>query len=483
MTSLIAVLGSGRKALACGVMSSPSASRLIRRGTLVCGVIGLAMLGACGGGGSASPAAQSPPVAAPAASTSATNTTTPTPAAPTIVTQPRSQPVPAGQPATFSVAAAGSGTLRYQWWRNGAAVEGATAATYTSAPVTLKDSGDVVRVAVSNDLGSVGSEAAAVLVEGVGTRLLAGRAPGVILERSDGLGKEALFLHAGSLALDGAGALLVLDARMRSIRKVSTEGLVTTSTYWPYATGGEHYPRHIAAGTGGALYVTDGASAERASVLRKIAADRTHSTLALPADPGDPLAADGSALPVNLTALATDTSGNVFVASEVTRTGPDECSSCYTRSMVRKIAPDGKVTLLLVIHSGPQTGIVKGLAADRSGNVYVLDAGKLVKIDAAGAVTTVMRNDLHYMNAIAVDAAGNLFFTAQTFSGVYSTWPHSAIGKVTPQGAVSIVADPAKDVRFDISPEWLDSPIALVADAAGVLYVSTPSRVRKLVLP
>ncbi|MBK8475740.1 MAG: hypothetical protein IPL39_05360 [Opitutaceae bacterium] len=40
---------------------------------------------------------------------------------PTITTQPQSTTVTVGQTATFSVTAIGTGTLSYQWWRNGEA--------------------------------------------------------------------------------------------------------------------------------------------------------------------------------------------------------------------------------------------------------------------------------------------------------------------------------------------------------------------------
>src|SRR5213595_3835757 len=51
--------------------------------------------------------------------------------APTITTQPASQTVTAGQTATFTVTATGTAPLSYQWQRNGTAIGGATAASYT----------------------------------------------------------------------------------------------------------------------------------------------------------------------------------------------------------------------------------------------------------------------------------------------------------------------------------------------------------------
>ncbi|HUJ82646.1 MAG TPA: immunoglobulin domain-containing protein, partial [Candidatus Acidoferrales bacterium] len=56
----------------------------------------------------------------------------PPPQAPAITTQPTNQSVQAGATATFSVAASGSSPLSYQWQKNGAAISGATSASYTT---------------------------------------------------------------------------------------------------------------------------------------------------------------------------------------------------------------------------------------------------------------------------------------------------------------------------------------------------------------
>ncbi len=60
-------------------------------------------------------------------------------AAPVIGTQPVALSVTSGQPATFSVAATGTGTLTYQWRRNGFDLPGATTATYSIASTQQSD--------------------------------------------------------------------------------------------------------------------------------------------------------------------------------------------------------------------------------------------------------------------------------------------------------------------------------------------------------
>ena len=90
-------------------------------------------------------------------------TVTPALAAPTISQQPLDLTVTAGQTATFSVTAAGSGPLSYQWRRDGTNVAGATANSYAFA-AALADHGAVFSVVVSGPGGSVTSNAATLSV-------------------------------------------------------------------------------------------------------------------------------------------------------------------------------------------------------------------------------------------------------------------------------------------------------------------------------
>ncbi|HKV46732.1 MAG TPA: choice-of-anchor D domain-containing protein [Candidatus Acidoferrales bacterium] len=83
---------------------------------------------------------------------------------PTISSQPANQTVVAGQKATFSVTASGTGTLTYQWKKGGTAISGATSASYTTAATTSADNGASFTVAVSNSAGNVTSNAATLTV-------------------------------------------------------------------------------------------------------------------------------------------------------------------------------------------------------------------------------------------------------------------------------------------------------------------------------
>ena len=77
---------------------------------------------------------------------------------PTILAQPQSRTVSAGETVSFSVLAEGSGTLVYQWSKDGVDLTGENAATLTLTDVQEADAGSY-QVNVSNDYGNVDSVA------------------------------------------------------------------------------------------------------------------------------------------------------------------------------------------------------------------------------------------------------------------------------------------------------------------------------------
>jgi chitodextrinase len=85
------------------------------------------------------------------------------PNAPTISGQPSSQTVVAGAAATFSVIADGVPSPGYQWRKNGAAISGATNASYQIASAQAADAANYT-VVVSNGSGSVTSSVAGLTV-------------------------------------------------------------------------------------------------------------------------------------------------------------------------------------------------------------------------------------------------------------------------------------------------------------------------------
>ena len=104
----------------------------------------LALLNACG---SSSPAAPTVPTA------------------PTILVQPLDQTVAPGQTTTFTVQADAGGTsATYKWSWNGADIEGATSASFTTRAAEVADNGSTFAVTVRNLAGSVTSQDATLTV-------------------------------------------------------------------------------------------------------------------------------------------------------------------------------------------------------------------------------------------------------------------------------------------------------------------------------
>jgi hypothetical protein len=88
---------------------------------------------------------------------------------PSISAQPANQTVTVGLTATFSVVAAGTAPLTYQWQKNNADISGANSAKYTTPPTVSGDSGATFRVKVTNPLTTITSNPATLTVNPVVT--------------------------------------------------------------------------------------------------------------------------------------------------------------------------------------------------------------------------------------------------------------------------------------------------------------------------
>ena len=94
-------------------------------------------------------------------------TVTATPVGPSITTQPANQTVNAGQTATFSVVAAGTAPLTYQWQKNNSNIPSANSASYTTPATLSGDNGATFRVIVTNPVTSITSNSATLTVNPV----------------------------------------------------------------------------------------------------------------------------------------------------------------------------------------------------------------------------------------------------------------------------------------------------------------------------
>jgi sugar lactone lactonase YvrE len=319
-------------------------------------------------------------------------------------------------------------------------------------------------------------------VHGVVT-ILAG-SPGQV-GGSDGVGNAARFSSPASIVADNSGNLFVTDADNSTIRRISSGGVVTTIAGTAGETGIDDgigsaarfsYPLGVALDNAGNLYIADSGN----STIRKIFTNGTVTTLAGTA--GRYGSNDGTTTNAQFyypSGVAVDGAGNVFVADQSNET-------------IRKITPAGVVTTIAgnVGQSGsadgPNTNATfnypASLAVDGAGNIYVADSfnSTIRKITSAGAVTTLAGNasttgnsdgtgqtaQFNYPEGLTVDGAGNVL-VADTYN--------SSIRIVSPAGLVATIAgSPDRSGTADAtgSVARFNTPYSVAADAAGYLYVA-----------
>ena len=134
---------------------------------------------------------------------------------PMITEQPQNATVTAGQTATFSVAASGSG-LSYQWQSEapGAAsfsnISGATSSSYTTGNLPLGASGTQYLCVVSNNNGSVTSNAATVTVtaQASGTALVTSKVLGTIRNNYTGWVGMTIRIGTSPITVTGLGRIV-----------------------------------------------------------------------------------------------------------------------------------------------------------------------------------------------------------------------------------------------------------------------------------
>jgi kumamolisin len=133
---------------------------------------------------------------------------------PVILSQPGSFSVSAGSSFLISVTAIGSGTLAYQWSKDGTAITGATSSTYFVASATAANAGSYT-VVVSNILGSVTSSAAVVTVNPASSSTPTGNQPSSYQNSYGGGGAPSYWFY---LAL----AVLLAIRKVRGTRETET---------------------------------------------------------------------------------------------------------------------------------------------------------------------------------------------------------------------------------------------------------------------
>ena len=303
------------------------------------------------------------------------------------------------------------------------------------------------------------------------------------------------------VARDAAGNLYIAEIYEHRVRKVDA---VTSAVSTIAGTGTEGYsgdggpataaqlrnPRAVAPDAAGNLYIADQGNHR----IRKVDTAGNISTFAGTGTPGH-TGEGGAATAARIFAprdAAADASGNLYIA--------------YS-NVVRKVDTMGNISTFAGTGSagfsgdgGPATAaqlrISAGVAADASGNLYIVDQGnrRIRRVDADGNISTIAGDGtagfsgdggaataarLRTPAGVAADAAGNIYIADQG---------NGRIRKVdAATGAISTIAGTG---RFGSSGDGgpataasMDYPYGLIADGDGIVYFADQGarRIRRLI--
>lgn len=227
-------------------------------------------------------------------------------------------------------------------------------------------------------------------------------------------------------------------------------------------------PQAIAADAQGNFYVADSFN----NLIRKIATNGTVSTIAGSTDPGYVNDVKANARFYSPQGIAVDAQGNVYVSD-------------FGNNAIRKITPDGAVSTLAG-GNGPGyadgQGLVakfhnpSGLAVDAQGNIYVADKGNNIirKITAAGVTSTIAGNTVPgYINAVGTLAQFNSpsGVTLDSKGNIYvADLSNSSIRKITSDGTVSTLAG-----NPTTTTDLLNLPQSITVDKNDNLFITDES--------
>ncbi|QJD95233.1 hypothetical protein HH214_04750 [Mucilaginibacter robiniae] len=290
----------------------------------------------------------------------------------------------------------------------------------------------------------------------------------------DGKLVNASFNYPQGMAIDDAGNLYIADGYNNKIRKISTDGIVSTfagtgsagAANGPANAATFNYPQSVAIDNYGNFYIADKSN----HLIRKITPASIVSTLAGSGLTGK---ADGKGTAAsfnNPTGITIDFTGNIYVADA-------------GNHLIRKITPAGEVTTLagtgvaaLVNRTGTEASFNNpvNVLANAAGNLYVADKGNnaIRKISLTGyAVSPALPAGL------ALNGLGTISGTPTTISAAvnYSITASNMIGTSTAQLNIEVGVPPTAPTIACILPTKANAGTVITftgTSFAGVTGVS-----------
>ena len=407
---------------------------------------------------------------------------------PVITNQPASLIAAVGSSPSFSVSVAGTAPFDYEWYFAGTnLVQSGTNSTLTLPNVSTNNAGNYM-VMVTNNYGSVTSQVAALMlmvppsvtiqpvsqtnapgtavtlsvaVAGVGPFTYQWQFNGTNLPNNiittvagtnypgysgDGVAATNTYLNSpNGVAFDAFGNLFIVDSQNERIRKVDTNGIITTvagkggsgsySGDGGAATNANlNYPAGMTFDASGNLYIAD----EHNNRIRKVDTKGVITTVAGKSGAASYSGDGGVATNANLAnpiGVAFDVFGNLFIADA----GNNRIREVNTNGIITTVAGTNGYVVLYSGDGGAATNanlsFPTGMAFDAFGNLFIADEGnnRIRKVDTNGIITTVAGNGpsnngllhgsysgdggaatnatLYQPFSVAFDASGNLFIS------------------------------------------------------------------------
>ena len=260
--------------------------------------------------------------------------------------------------------------------------------------------------------------------------------------RDGGPATEALLYDPTDVAVDGAGNIYIADSGHDAIRRIGTDGVMTTSagpssnrvpTDGEEALGANlNSPSYVATDSAGNIYFSE----PNSSYVRRISPDGRlwlfAGTRNNPGPGGDGGPAKNAQLSLP-SGLAVDQAGNVFIADA-------------RNHRIRRVAVDGTITTIAGTGEGgfagdggpataAQLNYPYGVAVDADGNIYIADSlnYRVRRVAADGTISTLAGNGsassspnftdgdagpaaaIGYSNSVAAGADGSLYVSGSGF--------------------------------------------------------------------